>query len=165
MSDFLVKIDGIAGESNLTGYEEQIDCIALRHAIDLPVVATGATRVEGSSRHGPIEMDHALDVASPALRLALSAGTNLGQVVITRMRMVGGESRPAEIITLNNVYVVRIDVDVPTDESTGRPADEPIETFALEYGDISWDYKKFANGVEAGSVQGAWSTITGGLSV
>lgn len=160
MSDFMVKIASIAGESTLLGFEDQIECLAMRHAIDLPVVARGAARVEGASRHGPIELEHSIDIATPALRLALSSGTNLGSVEITRMRMIGGESRPAEIIMLGNVYVVRIDVDTPVDPNTGRSAEEPAETFSLEYSDIRWDYKKFVGGMEAGSVQGAWSTAT-----
>lgn len=160
MSDCMVKISGINGESTLTGFNGQIECLAMRHAVDLPVVAQGASRVEGASRHGPIELDHSFDMASASLRLALSAGANVGEVVITRMRMVGGESRPAEIITLGNAYVVRIDVDTPVDATTGRPAEEPIETFSLEYSDIRWDYKKYTNGVETGSVQGAWSSAT-----
>lgn len=160
MSDIMVKINGIEGESQLTGFEGQIECLAMRHAIDLPVVAHGASRVEGASKHGAVELDHSFDIATPALRLAVSAGVNLGEAVITRMRMVGGESRPAEIITLGNVYVVRVDVDTPVDATTGRPGEEPMETFSLEYSDIRWDYKKFVNGVEAGSVQGAWSSAT-----
>jgi len=157
MSDILVNISGISGESTLAGYEKQIECLAMRHAIDLPVVARGASRVEGASRHGPIELDHTLDLATAGLRTALLSGLNLGQVVITRMRMLEGASTPVETITLNNVYVVRIDLDTGVDQTTGRSADDPVETFSLEYSDIQWDYKKHVDGVEAGSVQGSWS--------
>lgn len=160
MSDIMVAIDGIAGESKLIGYNGQIECLAMRHVIDLPVVARGATRVEGASRHGPIEFDHPFDIASPGLRLALSAGSNLGEVVITRMRLIGGSSQAAEIITLGNTYVVRMDVETFVNAETGRSEEDAIESFALEYSDIRWDYKKYVNGVETGSVQGAWSSAT-----
>lgn len=157
MSDILVAVPDLEGESALPGYEGQIECMAMRHAIDLPVVSRGSTRVEGASRHGPVELDHSFDLASAGLRMALSAGQNLGKLTITRMRMLGGASVAAEIITLNNVYVVRIDLDTPVNPATGRSSEDPMETFFLEYGDITWDYKKHANGVEVGSVQGAWS--------
>ena len=160
MSDYLVQISAIAGESQLIGYEGQVECLALRHAIDLPVVARGASRVEGTSRHGAIELDHTLDMASPSLRHALSAGTNLGQVVITRMSMAGGEARAVETVTLADVYVVRVDVDTPLNTATGRPGEDLIETFSLEYSEIRWDQKKYVNGVEAGSVQGGWSNTS-----
>ena len=159
MSDVMVNIGSIAGESGMRGYEGQIECVSIRHAIDLPVVAQGATRTEGASHHGAIELTHTIDQASPSLRLAVSAGTNLGTVTITRMRAVGGEIRPIETITLGNAYIVRVDVDTPV-SSNGFPAAEPTEMFSIEYSDIQWDYKYYVDGVDGGSVQSGWSTAT-----
>ena len=160
MSNIVVKISGVDGESDLVGYEGQIACQSMRHAIDLPVVSRGSARTEGASRHGAIELAHAFDSASPMLRLAASAGTNLGEAVITRMRMVGGTLNVAEVITLTNTYVVRVDVQTPLDPATSEPAEDPVEVFSLEYSDIHWDYKYYVNGSEVGSVQGGWSTTT-----
>lgn len=160
MSDIMVKISGVEGESTLAGYERQLECVALRHAIQLPVVAQGTARTEGASHHGAIELTHSIDSSSPALRLAASAGSNLGKVQITRMRNIGGETRPAEIVSLNNVYVVRVDVDTPLDPLTNVPMDDPVETVYLEYSDIQWDYKYYLNGAEQGSVLGSWSNAT-----
>ena len=160
MSNIVVKIAGVPGETDLTGFEGQIACQSMRHAIDLPVVSKGATRTEGASRHGAIELSHSIDSASPILRLAASAGTNLGKAKITRMRMIGGASVVAEVIKLNNVYVIRVDVQTPLDPSTSEPAEDPTEVFCLEYSDIHWDYKHFVDGSEKGSVQGSWSTST-----
>ena len=157
MSDILVSIPGVEGESTLTGFERQIECDSLRHAIDLPVVSTGATRTEGASQHGPVELSHAVDSASPSLRLAVAAGTNLGKVTITRMQTLSGQSRPSEIIELGNAYATRVDTDTPYDSTTNMPGEEPIELFALEYSDIRWSYKYYVDGVERGSVQTAWS--------
>ncbi len=164
MSNILVKIDAIQGDATLTGYEGQIECMSMRHAIDLPVVS-GDIRVEGTSRHGPIELMHTVDKATPALKLAASMGTNLGTVTITRMRMIGGQSRPVETVKVGNAFVVRVDVDTPIDSATNEPADEPMETFSLEYSDIVWDQKYYVNDVERGSVQGSWSSSTQSTSV
>lgn len=159
MSDILVSISSIAGESALTGYDGQIECVAMSHVVDLPVVPGNAARVEGTSRHGAIEFTHLLDIASPGLRLAVSAGQNLGEVVITRHRMLGGESRPVETITISDVYVVRVDLDTPVN-ANGRPEDEPHESFSLEYSRIVWESKRFTAGVESGSVTGGFDLST-----
>ena len=163
MSEIMVEIDGIAGESALEGHEDQIECISMRHAIDLPVVSRGAMRTEGASRHGAIEFTHSIDKASPGLRLATASGANLGKVVVTRMRMLGGQSRPAEVITLGNAYAVRVDTD--TAVVGGEPAEEPMERFSIEYSDITWDCKYYVDGDEKGSVQGSWSTAMQSVDV
>ena len=159
MSDFMVKISSMEGESQLRGFEKQIECVACRHAIDLPVVAQGNARIEGSSRQGALELDHTPDLSSPPLRAALAKGTNLGEVVITRLRTAAGESKPAEVIKLQDVFVVRIDLDTPVDPVSNRPSEDPIETFALEYSSIQWEYKRFVDGRDAGSVFGAWNAV------
>ena len=158
MSNIMVKIAGAPGEADLKGYEEQISCQSMRHAVDLPVVSKGKSRTEGASRHGAIELSHSIDSASPALRLAASAGTNLGKAEITRMRMIGEASVVAEVIKLNNVYVVRVDVQTPLDPVTSEPAEDPTEVFCLEYSDILWNYTHYVDGENKGSVQGSWST-------
>ncbi len=160
MSDIVVKIDGIDGESLQPGFENQIECVAMTHVVDLPVVAKGAMRTEGASRHGAVELEHSFDKATPALRHAASAGTNLGKVTITRRRTVGGDSKVAEVVTLANAYVVRIGSDTALNPQSREPSEEPMETFALEYSEITWDYKRYVNGMESGSVIGGWSTAT-----
>ena len=164
MSNIMVKIDAIEGEATLGGFEGQIQCSSMRHAIDLPVVA-GEIRVEGTSRHGAVELLHPIDTATPSLKLAASVGSNIGTVTITRMRMIGGQARPAEIITLGNVFVVRVDTDTHVDPATREPADEPVEIFSLEYSDIIWEHKHYVNDAEQGLVSGSWSTATQSTSV
>ena len=160
MAEYMVKINSIPGESLLAGYTDQIECGSMHHAIDLPVVATGATRTEGASRHGAIELTHSIDKATPLLRHAASAGTNLGEVVITRMRMVGGSSKLAETITLSNAYVVRVDTDTTLDATKQQPTEEPTEAFSLDYSEIKWVAKHYVHGDDKGSVRGGWSTAT-----
>lgn len=157
MSEFMVSIPGIPGESTATGYLQQIDCQGMRHAVDLPVVATGAVRTEGASRHGAVELTHAVDSASPLLRDHAAAGTLLATVVITRTRVVGGALQVAETITLGNAYIVRVDVDTPFDSATGAPGEDVMETFAMEYSTIKWDYNQYVNGQMTGTVSGEFS--------
>ena len=158
MSEILVKISSIEGEATKQGYEGQIQCQTMRHAIDLPVVTHGSSRTEGASQHGGVELRHKLDKASPALRHACAAGTNLGGVIISRMQMVGGESRLAETVELGNVYVTRVDTETPVDPGEQAPVEEPEEVFTLEYSDIKWSHKHYSDGVEKGTVSGGWSS-------
>lgn len=156
MSTIMVNISGNEGEATLDGYKGQIECLSMRHAIELPIVS-GTTRSEGLSRHGPIELIHTVDKSSPTLRFDASKGTKLGNVVISRLRMVGGQMQAVETITLTNAVVVRVDTETPIDPSTNEPGDELLETFALEYSDIAWDQQVFVNNEMKGTVRGNWS--------
>lgn len=156
MSIIMVRIQGVEGEATLAGYQGQIECLSMRHAIDLKIDRSGAETV-GEARHGPIELTHSLDKASPSIKLDSCAGRNLGTVTISRLRMISGTPKAVETITLMNAYVVRVDIDTPIDPSTREPGDELMETFSLEYSDIVWDYKHFVNNIEHGTVTGAWS--------
>jgi len=162
MSNIYVKIAGVEGESGNPEYAGQIECVGIRHAVDLPVVSA-AVRVEGTSTHGPVVLSHRLDKASPALKQAALTGTNLGDVEITRMHNVGGQAKPGETIRLSNAFVVRVDVDTMVDEATRELGDELIESFHLEYSEIRWTQRRFVGEVEAGTVEGGWSVATQSL--
>jgi len=159
MSTIFVKIGNIEGEADHPNYKGQISCVAMRHAISLPVVSA-AVRVEGTSTHGPVVLTHQVDKASPILKQAVLTGANLGTVVITRLRTIGGQARPTEEIKLSNVFVVRVDVETPVDEATLELSDELLETVHLEYSDISWSQKRYVGDIESGTVEGRWSVST-----
>jgi len=154
MSNIMVTIPNIEGEveGDSAG---AIQCDALRHAIELPVYA-GTVRVEGTSSHGPVALTHAVDKATPPLRLAASLGTNLGTVNVKVSRVVEGGAQVVEQIDLENASVVRMELDTPLDPATLEPQDAPIETFYLEYSKITWTANKFESGLAAGSVSSAF---------
>ena len=157
MSDIYVNISDIDGEATAVGYDGQIKCESMRHAIAHEIMSTGARKV-GNSRHGAIELTHSIDKATPMLHEAAANANNLGRVTITRLSSAG----LAETITLSNVYVVRVDIDTPLDAESLLPDDqEPVETFALEYSQIEWDYKWYVDGADQGTVSGGWNTQTG----
>lgn len=152
MSSIYVSISDIPGESQLADYTDQIACVAMRHAIDMQVQSSGS-RTTANSRHGAIELTHAIDKATPLLNLAVAAGQNKGTVTITRLRA----GAVAETITLANAYVTRVDVEVPLNPETMRPGDDVMETFALDYSSISWDYA-----ASSGTISGSYNVATGG---
>ena len=150
MSIISAQLPGISGDYSITiaetAHDAQINCIAMRHAVDLPLTIAGTSRTEGASSHGPIGLVHYLDAASPLLRAAASAGTLIANADIRRVRLVGGQYQLAEHIALTSVYVVRIDVDTRVDAENFMPEDDIYETFWLEYNAISSTYYYKASG-------------------
>ena len=143
MTTFVLEIASIAGESETV--TNASDCMALRHTIDLPVLATSGDRTEGASKHGSIELQKRLDKASPKLRHAASAGTDLGTVTIKRIRAGGGAV--VETITLESTFVVRYDMYTPIDTDEREPGDDYVEIIGLEYKTITWTLIPFVNNV------------------
>ena len=160
MSHIIVDITDIEGEETLTGYENKIKCRAMQHGIDMPVVAKGTDRTEGASVHGSIILEHEIDKASPALREACAKGTNISDVTITRIKVVGSASQAADITKLKTVKLVSVYLDTPLDPDTGEPAGLPVEVFALDYEEIKWEHKVYANGVATDTLSGSYDTTT-----
>ena len=143
MSEYVVDIPTIEGQSLITVVEsgaskKLINCVSMHHAIDMQCDNTNTSRTSGTSRHGPLELTHVLDAASPKIRHACAAATNLGTVTIKRLATAAAGATAMETITLTNAYVVRVDTDTPIDPTSREPADEPRESFALDYGTITW---------------------------
>ena len=159
MSNILVSIPNIPGEATLRGYENQIQCTAMQHGIDLPVIAQGSSRTEGASIHGSVVLTHEIDAATPLLRLAAAQTTNLPVVVITRIRMMGTEPKPADIITLGAAQLVAVYLETGVGRDN-RPNPLPTETFLIDYEEIKWEYKYYVDGTENSTVAGSYNTET-----
>ena len=167
MSDYVVDIPNIEGQSVITvadganAAKKLINCASMHHAIDLQCDNTNTTRINGTSRHGPVELTHVIDAASPKIRHACAAATNLGTVTIKRLATIQAGATAMETITLTNAYVVRVDTDTPIDPTTRLPADEPRESFALDYDAITWVAASTSGtGAVSGSTQGGWNQST-----
>ena len=161
MSLILVNMPDVPGEAGTAGFADQIGCLAVRYALDNKVVAA-TTRTEGVSRHGPIELFHRPDKATPLLKLNASKGTNMGTVVISRVKTINKLPKAVEVLTLTNTFVVRVDLDTPVDPATGEPG-EPLETFALEYDGITWAYTHYV-GIESKGVTSATYNVATGAT-
>lgn len=157
MSRYAVSITGIDGDETLTDYEDQIKCSSIRHGIDCPVIATGTDRTDGASMHGSVVLEHALDKASPALRLACAANTNIADVVITRL--TGANNLKSDVITLKTCKIVEVYLDTPLDDATGAP-EVPAEFFAIDYEEIKWKRIKYVDGIQTDTMSGEYDTAT-----
>ena len=160
MSHFAVEISGIDGEETLSDYAGAITCRSMKHGIDLPVVAKGSDRTDGASIHGSVVLEHEIDAATPALREACAKSTNIDDVTITRIKMVGGAVQAADITKLKNAKIVNVYIDTPIDSASGQPADLPVEFFVLDYEEIKWEHKVYVNGVASDTLAGSYDTTT-----
>ena len=154
MSTILVNIPNVNGSSTISGHEDQIECSAVAHAISKQMVAK-ATRTEGASRHGAIELTHLIDRASPKLKDLATKGTVLDSVMIEEMRMVGEEYQTVYQFQASNAVVVRVEVDTPVDPTTNEPG-TPTETFALSYSRLEWTYTPYDGTTKQPAVTGAF---------
>ena len=169
MSSFILFISSIPGESTLLTPAIKaagkkgggIPCSALRHTIELPVISTGADRTEGASKHGAIELRKDIDKASPLLRGVASSGSTLGTVTIERLRTSGGTT-VAELVTLENAFVVRHDLDTAFDDADNQkaPGNDFVEIVSLEYSKVTWKLTPFVNNVAQPAVQKSYDVAT-----
>ena len=160
MSHFAVEISNIEGEETLTGYANQIKCSSFEHGVDLPVVPAGTDRTDGASMHSAIVLGHQIDKATPGLRLACAKNTNIAEVKITRIKMVGGSAQASDITTMATCKIVNVYTDTPFDPATGLPVDQPTEYFVIDYEEIKWEHKVYTNGVNNDTISGTYDTTT-----
>ncbi|MCY3811461.1 MAG: type VI secretion system tube protein Hcp [Gammaproteobacteria bacterium] len=160
MSHFAVEMTNIPGEETLTDFAGQITCQGMSHGIDLPVVAKGTDRTDGASLHGSVVLEREIDSATPLLREACARSLNIADVTITRIKMVGAQIQPADIVKLKTVKVVQVFLDTPVDPATGQPSDQPVEFIVLDYEEIKWEHKVYANGVATDTLAGSYDTTT-----
>ena len=154
MSNILVNIPNVNGSSTISGHADEIECSAIGHAISKQMVAK-ATRTEGASRHGAIELTHLIDRASPKLKDLATKGTVLNTVTIDELRMVGEEFQSIYKMELSNAVVVRVEVDTPVDPTTNEPG-APTETFSLTYSKIDWTYTPYDGATKQPAVTGSF---------
>ena len=165
MSTIYVKIPDVPGEATTPGYVGQIECTGMTLGIDLPVIPTGSARSEGASIHGAIELQHQLDKATPKLRAKAASGDNLGTVVISRTRTVGGDVRLIDRLILLRAALASVFIDTPVKPDGTGPADGLIEVFSLDYDEIQWEYSLYTGNTKSNTLIGSWSTTTQAVDV
>ena len=146
MSNIVAQISEIDGSATDAGFVDRIKCTAIRHAMSLAVSNRTSTRTASVATHGSIELTHALDKASPKLKLKAAQGTNLGTVTIDRLKTVRGTPTSVERWTLENAYLTKVELDTPVEHTTNE-AGEPTEKFHLAYSGIQWSYLEGAENI------------------
>ncbi len=152
MDAILMKIEGVPGTTQVTGYAGQIELMSYSHGVSMQVTGdvSNTERTSGKSRHQDFQVTKYLDKASPLLNQKLCQATELGDVTITVGRNDGGAVIPLVIYTLSKAILSSVSVG-------GGGGDKPVESVALNYASIKWDYTaQKEEGGAAGVVSGSW---------
>lgn len=159
MFDAYLKIDGVPGESSMTGFEDQIEVLSYNHGIVQPSAgsrssAGGATT--GRSEHHDFTITKEIDKASPLLYVKCSDGSHIENVVLTLCRAGGTTPVPFMEFKLSECVVSNV---APSGSKEGLP----IETVSFNYGKIEWTYtaQKRKDGQGGGKTTGAYDLTKG----
>ena len=148
----MMKIEGVPGTSQIEGFAEQIELMSYSHGVAMQVTGdiTNTERTSGRPIHQDFHVTKYLDKATPLLNQKCCEATNLAAITITIGRNDAGAVIPLIIYTLEDVVISSVSVG-------GGGGDKPVESVALNYASIKWDYtaQKEESGA-AGTVSGSW---------
>lgn len=158
MKDIYVQFKGrytIDGESADKEHGKWLEVNSWSHDIRQPKSATSSTSGGHTSErceHGDMVFTKDLDLTSPKLWEAASAGYTFDEVTIDFMRADGAQRVKYLTIKLKHALISRV---TPVVDSEGLPK----ETFSLKYASVQWQYQqqKIEGGGTSGSNQTAWS--------
>ncbi len=157
MKDIYIKFTGkfkIDGESADAQHDKWIELDSWGHSIFQPKSATSSSaggHTAERCEHGEMHLSKSLDIATPKIMEACSAGHTFDEVVIEFMRADGGQRVKYLEIKMKNAIVSSVSASV----SEGS---FPVENFSLKYAAIQWTYSQqnIAGGTKGNST-GAWS--------
>lgn len=157
MKDIYVKFNGkfkIDGESLDSEHSKWIEVDTWQHAIRQPKSATASSaggHTAERCEHSEMIFTKDLDLTSPKLWEACSAGHTFDEIVIDFMRADGTSRVKYLEVRLKHALLVNV---IPNVFSEGIPT----ETFAFKYAAIQWIYtKQGIEGGNKGNSTGAWS--------
>ncbi len=155
----MMKIEGVPGTSQVTGYAEQIELMSYSHGVSQQVTGdvSNTERTSGRPIHQDFHVTKYLDKASPLLNQKCCEATNLKTVTITIGRNDAGAVIPLIIYTMEGVIISSVSVG-------GGGGDKPVESLSLNYASIKWDYTaQNEESGEAGTVSGGWDVSANAL--
>lgn len=135
IGQLVLKIDGIPGDSEVSGHVGEIDV----ESVSFGVSQTGVREAggKGSARRSslsPITITKLIDASSPKLFLACATGSHISKAVLT-FRQVAQAGTPAFeylTITLTDVLI--------SGYSVGSGGDIPSESVSISYTKIEYRY-------------------------
>jgi type VI secretion system secreted protein Hcp len=157
MKDIYVKFNGkfkIDGESSDDEHQKWLEVESWAHAISQPKSATASSaggHTAERCEHADMSFVKHIDLTSPKLWEACSAGHTFDEVTIDFLRADGAKRVKYLEIKLKHVIVSNV---TPSVQGEGVPT----EAFSLKYAAIQWNYTAQAiAGGQKGNSTGAWS--------
>lgn len=155
MATIHLKINGIDGDSQATGYEDQIDCDSWNwgasQAANMHVATGGAA---GGSSVNDIAVTKSMDKASPNLMLACCLGRHIDEVLLTCTKSSGGEQVAWLEITMKRVIISSV-------QFGGQEGSQGTESLTLNFGEYMMKfYPQAEAGDQGASVDGGYNITT-----
>lgn len=133
-----LKVDGIEGESQFKGHENEIDVLSWSWGVS----QTGTTHVGGGSgagkaNVGDLSIQHSVDKASPNLLQYCFLGKHIPSAVLTQ-RKAGGD-KSLDFLTIKMKDLIISSVNAGGSDGSGE---RPTESLSLNFAEVSVIYKE-----------------------
>jgi type VI secretion system secreted protein Hcp len=156
------KIEGIDGDSKISGFEKQIELLAYNHGIYQPPSATpsaAGSMTVSAGHHKAFTVVKSIDQASPKLMLHCANGKHINKVEVTLCRAAGDQPVPYVKWEFEDVVVSSIDGAVG-DVNGDRLPDESV---GFTYGKIKMTYthSESTGGTAKGTFPASYDLRTG----
>ena len=135
-SDYLLKIDGIKGESTDSKHKDEIEIESFSWGASNPgSFASASGGGAGKVNFQDVHFTSRVNVASPNLMLACATGQHIKSAILT-VRKAGKEQQEYYIVKLSDMLVS----SYQSGGSEGSNA-LPVDQFALNFAKIEFEYK------------------------
>jgi type VI secretion system secreted protein Hcp len=155
-SDYLLKIDGIKGESTDAKHPDEIEVESFSWGATQPgTFSTGGGGGAGKVSFQDLHFTSRVSVASPNLMIACASGQHIKVATLT-VRKAGKEQQEYYIIKLSDNLVS----SYQSGGSEGANA-LPVDQFSLNFAKIEFEYKsQKPDGTLGAPVKGGWDLKT-----
>lgn len=153
--DCFVKIDGVESEATQANHKGEIDCLSWSWGVHQPsAVGSGVGgHAKGKAVPGEFTFSHHYDKSSPIVAKYCANGKHFPKIVAT-CAQAGESQKDFLTITMKDCMILSAS---PSASSGG----DVIETIALGYSEIEFDYKAMdSKGTLGGSVKFGWNVNT-----
>ena len=148
-SDYLLKLEGIKGESLDAKHKDEIEIESFSWGATQPAVASGGGA--GKVSFQDIHFTTRVNVASPNLMVACASGQHIKEATLT-VRKAGREQLEYYILKLSDNLVSSY-------QSGGFEGSNalPVDQFSLNFAKIEFEYKsQKPDGSLGATVEGGW---------
>lgn len=132
MDAIFLKLDNIKGESQVEGFEDQIEIMSYSHNVAMQVNndVSLTERTSGRAHVGEMSLTKFVDLATPVLNEYCCSGRLIRTAVLTLCRNDDGKMRSLIVYTLTNVLISQL--------SVSGAGGKPVETMSLNFTKIEW---------------------------
>ena len=133
-----IAFDGVEGDSTATGHEKTIELLSWSHGFSQPTSPTrsaaGAGTVE-QANHQNFNFSKYIDKATDGLMKLCWSGKQVEKVTLSCFRSDGKTDDALKYLEVVMEHVIVSNISL-----SGGPGDLPMESIALDYGIVQYNY-------------------------